>query len=148
VIADPLAEQATERSSGARRTLTIRAALLGVCLAAAAILGAHWSQDVQTRIGLALFLALTACVYPGALLAQSASMWTAAAEFAVGGLVFVCAWLGLALGAAWLAVGYALHGGWDWLHHCGRVPTKVAAWFPPACAAFDFVVALYALFAA
>src|SRR5690348_8968582 len=53
-----MSEQAGKHLSGARQMHTSRAALLGLCLAAAAILGAHWSHDVQARIGLALFLAL------------------------------------------------------------------------------------------
>ena len=134
--------------SGVRRAVRNRAIVLGFCLAAVVIVGAHWSHETQARIGLALFLALTACIYLGALLAQSTSTLTAAAEFAIAGLVFVCAWLGLAFGAIWLAVGYALHGAWDWLHHSGKITTRVAPWFPPACAAFDFVVAACALFVA
>ena len=35
---------------------------------------------------------------------------------------------------------------WDLLDHPHAVPTRVAAWFPPLCAAFDFVVALFVIF--
>ncbi len=38
-----------------------------------------------------------------------------------------------------------LHGAWDWLHDTKTVSTHVAAWFPPACAAFDFVIAGFVL---
>jgi len=124
-----MSEQTGSPLSGAGRVVKIRAVVLGLCLAVVAIIGAHWSHEAQARIGLALFLAPTACVYVGALLAQSTSTLTAAAEFAIGGLVFICAWLSLALGAMWLAVGYALHGTGDWLHHSGRITTRLAAWF-------------------
>ena len=123
-----MSEQTGIRLSGAGRAVTSRAAALGLCLAVVAVVGAQWSHEAQARIGLALFLAPTACVYVGALLAQSTSTLTAAAEFAIGGLVFICAWLSLSLGAMWLAVGYALHGTWDWLHHPGSA-TRLAAWF-------------------
>src|SRR5262249_26089271 len=39
----------------------------------------------------------------------------------------------------------AILGGWDWLHEARAVPTRVALWFPPLCAAFDFVVAVLVL---
>jgi hypothetical protein len=94
---------------------------------------------------MALFLALTACVYPGALLAQSQRPATALAELAVAGAVYACALLGMTTTAAWLTVGYVLHGVWDWLHEARVVPTRVAGWFPPLCAAFDIAVAVFVL---
>lgn len=122
-----------------------RGALLGLCLAVAAVAGLHWPLASQAEIGLALFLSLTACVYPGALLAQVAMRNVAVGEVMVGIVVFGCAWLGLLYGAVWLAVGYALHGVWDWLHHRKVVPVRTREWFPPACAVFDAVIAAYAL---
>src|SRR5262249_51996560 len=124
-----------------------RAALLGLCAAFVAIIGAHWSHETQARTGLALFLALTACVYPGATLAQATTRTTTAVEIVICGLVFTCAWLGISLHVSWLAVGYGLHGTWDWLHHFGHMGARVARWFPPACAVFDFVLAGYVLLA-
>ncbi len=40
----------------------------------------------------------------------------------------------------WLALGYAIHAAWDWAHGAGVFPTRVAGWFPPACAVFDFMI--------
>ena len=96
----------------------------------------------------ALFLALTASVYPGALLNQSASGPVIAAELGVAALVFGMAAFGLGTSTLWLAAGYALHGAWDCLHHPRVVTTRVATWFPPFCAGFDFVVALFVIFVA
>lgn len=121
-----------------------RAALLGAVLAAAAIAGLHWPLEGEALNGLALFLALTACVYPGALLAQSTGRAVAAAELLVGAAVFAAAWLGVAHHPLWLAAGYLGHGLWDWGHHAGRVATRTAGWFPPACGVFDIVIAAYA----
>jgi hypothetical protein len=136
---------ATESRVAAYWTLPARGALLGLCGAIVAVAGLHWPLENQSRRGLALFLALTACVYPGALLAQSVPLAAAVAETLVGAVVFACAWLAFPFGSIWLTIGYALHGGWDWLHHVHLVPTRVSAWFPPACAVFDFVIAAYAL---
>jgi uncharacterized protein DUF6010 len=57
-------------------------------------------------------------------------------------VVFGLAVVGLRASTTALAAGYALHGVWDLLHHPRAVPTRVASWFPPTCAAFDFVVAV------
>jgi hypothetical protein len=39
------------------------------------------------------------------------------------------------LGGGWLA-----HAAWDALHARGGGPTRVPAWYPPACAAYDAAV--------
>jgi len=121
-----------------------RGAAFGAILVGAAIVGLHWPLESEALNGLALFLALTACVYPGALLAQPARRTVATSELAVGTAVFASAWLGIAHDPLWLAVGYFGHGVWDWAHHVGRIPTRTAGWFPPACGVFDIVIAAYA----
>ncbi len=121
-----------------------RGAALGAILAGVAIFGIHWPLESEALNGLALFLALTACTYPGALLAQSTGRAVAAAELALAAAVFATAWLGIAHDPLWLAAGYLAHGIWDWGHHIGRIPTRTAGWFPPACAVFDLIVAVYA----
>lgn len=122
-------------------TATSRGLLAGGALAAAVLLGLHWPGRPYATELLACFLAFTACVYPGGLLAQAQRRGTVAAELAVALLVLACAVLGLVQSALWLAAGYAAHGAWDWLHHAGRIATRVHRWFPPACALFDFVIA-------
>src|SRR5438876_5481104 len=97
--------------------MAIRLALLGMVVAAVAVACIHLPFPAQSRLALALFLALTACVYLGALLAHPQRWSTLTVELTVGGLVFACSFLGMAASPAWLAAGYALHGGWDWLHH-------------------------------
>ena len=81
----------------------------------------------------------------GALLAQKQTKTVAAAELAVGALVFLCSFLGVASSMRWLAAGYILHGAWDWVHDIKVVPTRVARWFPPTCAIFDLAIAGFVL---
>ena len=123
----------------------IKGALIGLTLAVIAavlILGPLASQG---RVLLGLFLALTACVYLGALLAQKQTKLVAVAELTVGTFVFLCSFLGVTSSVLWLAAGYAVHGVWDWVHDTEVVPTRVARWFPPACAIFDLAIAGFVL---
>ena len=121
----------------------LRASVLGLVLAVCAIAGLHWPLRNEVLNRLALFLAFTACVYPGALLAQRAAPWATLAEIAIGLGVLACAWLGVTHDPLWIVVGYLVHGIWDWGHHAKRIPTRIKSWFPPACAAFDIAVAGY-----
>ncbi len=61
-------------------------------------------------------------------------------------LVFATALAGIWVSTVWLAVGYFGHGLWDLTHHPHRLgaPVKML-WFPPACLAFDWVVAGFIL---
>ncbi|UGB30570.1 DUF6010 family protein [Metabacillus sp. B2-18] len=90
----------------------------------------------------ALFLAYTACVYLGAALSDSRVKWISI-EFGLSCLFFNLAFLGLIFSPLWIAVGYLLHGVWDLLHHPKIIQTKVVKWFPPLCAVFDLVVAIF-----
>ena len=121
----------------------LRASVLGLVLAVCAIAGLHWPLRNEVLNGLALFLAFTACVYPGALLAQRAAPWATLAEIAIGLGVLACAWLGVTHDPLWIVVGYLVHGIWDWGHHAKRIPTRIKSWVPSACAAFDIAVAGY-----
>lgn len=123
----------------------LRASALGAIMALLAIIALHWPLENEALTGLALFLALTACVYPGALLAQEANSRTVLCEVCFSMAIFACAWVGLAIYPLLIAFGYAGHGLWDWLHHTEHVATKTSRWFPPACAAFDFIIAAYVI---
>ncbi|MEE9208319.1 MAG: DUF6010 family protein [Gemmatimonadota bacterium] len=121
--------------------MRLRPVLLGCTAAAVAMASVHGPLAETGHLALALFLALTACTYPGALLAQNSSTMTVASELAVAATVLVLAYAGATGSVVWLGAGYALHGLWDWLHDLQLVSTRVATWFPPLCAAFDLVVA-------
>ena len=62
-------------------------------------------------------------------------------ELSVGTAFVVLALLGLWLAPAFLAVGLILHGFWDLAHRPRGITTKLPAWYPPFCAAYDFVFA-------
>ncbi|ETI67250.1 DUF6010 family protein [Neobacillus vireti] len=90
----------------------------------------------------ALFLAYTACVYLGAALSDSRITWISI-EFAVSFIFLNCALLGLLYSPIWIGLGFILHGIWDMLHHPKIIKTSVVKWFPPICAVFDFIVAVF-----
>jgi hypothetical protein len=92
----------------------------------------------------ALFFAYTACVYPGAALSDSRITWISI-ESAMSCLFFAIAVLGLTHSPIWLVLGFGLHGIWDMLHHSRIIKTRVVKWFPPLCAVFDFIVAVFIL---
>ena len=121
----------------------MKGALAGLALAVIAGTLIHGPLASQGRIAMGLFLALTACVYLGALLAQKQTKGAVGSELAVAAVVFLCSYFGVTASVLWLALGYAVHGAWDWVHHVGAVSTKVADWFPPACAVFDLAMAVF-----
>ncbi|MGH9441158.1 MAG: DUF6010 family protein [Thermoanaerobaculia bacterium] len=116
--------------------------VVGLVLGLLFVLIVHTIPPQPARQAIALFLAFTACVYAGALLSQAPPAPFVALELVVAAVVFVCAAVGLRASTQWLAAGYVLHGVWDLLHRPRGVTTRVAEWFPPLCAAFDFVVAV------
>lgn len=69
-------------------------------------------------------------------------------ELFVGTGFIVFALLGLWWAPAFLAVGLILHGLWDLVHRPGWVATRIPRWYPPFCAAYDFVFAGVFLFLA
>ena len=119
----------------------LRGALTGGALGVLAIAVVHFPFRHVSVLLLSLFLTFTACAYLGALLAQAQPSRIVGMELAVGVAVFVCAVLGALVSPAWLAAGYGIHGLWDWAHDAGLVGTRVARWFPPACATFDIMIA-------
>ena len=55
----------------------------------------------------------------------------------------VSAWLGVKVSAFFLGVGWALHAAWDGLMLAIPSAGFVPIWYPPACLAFDLVLAGY-----
>ncbi len=122
----------------------MKAFVIGLVVGLLFVLLVHTIPPQPARQIIALVLAFTACSYVGALLAQEVAPPFGLAELAIAGLVLALAVVGLRASTTSLAAGYALHGVWDLLHNPSprAVPTRVVRWFPPACAAFDFVVAI------
>lgn len=61
-------------------------------------------------------------------------------EAAVAVVFIIVASTGALMSPLLLAIGYVAHGVWDLLHHPKAVKTKVAAWWPPACLIYDWVI--------
>lgn len=121
----------------------MKAFVVGLVLGLVFILLVHTLPPQPARQVIALVLAFTACTYVGALLVQEAVPPPfLLAELLIAAVVLALAIVGLRASTASLAAGYALHGIWDLLHRPRGVPTRVVRWFPPACAAFDLVVAV------
>jgi hypothetical protein len=118
--------------------------MVAIALAGSFILGTHYfAADSELEV-FALFLALTSCVYGGAALTPVGAKY-GAVELPFVLLVFASSVAGQLVSAVWLAVGYFAHGGWDLLHHYGKIQTPVIKAFPPICAIFDAAVGLVAL---
>ena len=62
-------------------------------------------------------------------------------ELSVGTAFVVLALLGLWVAPVFIAIGLILHGCWDVAHRPRGITTKLPAWYPPFCAAYDFVFA-------
>jgi hypothetical protein len=101
--------------------------LIGIVLGILFVFFVHTIPPQPARQIIALFLAFTACVYAGAVLAQKLPNNYVFLELAVAIMVFSLSVVGLRASTTSLAVGYII---------------QLAGWFPPLCAAFDFVVAI------
>jgi hypothetical protein len=126
------------------KKLTVRTIVAGVLLALLVIRMFYMFTSPISYQLFVLFYAYTACVYLGAALSDSRISWISV-EFAMSFLFFAFAFLGLQYSPIWLALGFILHGIWDMLHHPRMIKTKVVKWFPPLCATFDFIVAVFIL---
>ncbi|MHC0037988.1 DUF6010 family protein [Pseudoneobacillus sp. C159] len=122
----------------------VKVLITGILLALLAIrMFVIFSVPVSYQL-FTLFLASTAFVYFGSALSDSRNTWISV-ELIMSCVFFQFAFLGFLYSPIWLAIGFILHGVWDMLHHPKVVKTKVVKWFPPLCAIFDFVVAVFIL---
>ena len=122
--------------------------LVGIALAIVFVLLARMRGGRGERALLAVGLVVAALVYVGfASAGQVEARWHFTE--AVGLLVFgVLAWWGLRREPIWLAVGWALHVGWDLGLHGGlpgAAQPFVPTWYPALCVGFDIFVAGYIL---
>ena len=119
--------------------------VIGAVVAVVVLRLAHFATEPGDQVVLGLVLAYTAAIYPGAALANDQRRWLGI-EAGVSVVMLAIAWLGLWASPLWLALGYALHGVWDAVHHPRLIQTRIVPWFPPASAAFDLVVAVWIVF--
>lgn len=115
----------------------------GLALMAGAVL---WSGIVPHPFDFhAVLLAAIAAVYVGfALTDGRLRLVFLETGAAVGFLALVL--VGLVGSPMLLALGFMLHGFWDLMHHPKRgIETRLPEWYPPFCAAYDFVHAAFFL---
>jgi hypothetical protein len=113
---------------------------VGVAGGAATVLIA-WSPLIPDPLAFhSVALAVIAAIYVGfAFLDGRVSI--VILELSVGTAFIVLGLLGLWQAPAFIAVGLILHAFWDLAHRPRGVTTKIPVWYPPFCAAFDFVFA-------
>lgn len=118
----------------------MRAAIVGIGAAVVTSAWAWSALDPDPLAFHAVALAAIGAVYAGFGLTDGR------AGIAALEVVGATAFLGLALAGLWMApalvgVGLVLHGAWDLGHGPYRITTRLPAWYPPFCAAYDFAFA-------
>ncbi len=141
----PGLRQYAVQESGAQRRAhddLMKDYLLGLVLALATCAVLWPLPPEMARGAVSHLLTLIAAVYVGFAIASEGRL--SVRRQVAGCAVFVgFALAGLWAGWIWLVIGLALHGAWDFLHHGDRGHGVVPAWYVPACAAYDWLVALF-----
>jgi hypothetical protein len=100
-----------------------------------------WSHFIPDPLAFhAVALVLIAAIYLGFAL-MDGRISIAILEGTVGTVFVVLALLGLWQAPVLLAIGLILHGCWDLAHRPHGITTRLPVWYPPFCAAYDFVFA-------
>jgi hypothetical protein len=120
--------------------MDVQLILLGAAIAAAYLALAEWLGGRLRAPLYGVGLVLVGLIYVGFAAAAGASDWISTE---IGGALVFAA---LAVGGGsryplLLALGWALHVGWDALLHVGADTEWVPLWFVPLCVGFDLVVA-------
>ena len=118
----------------------LKPAAIGLVAAVLTSVFAWSSLDPDPLAFHAVALAAIGAVYAGFGLTDG-RLGVAALEITVA-----TAFMGLALAGLWAApalvgVGLVVHGVWDLGHGPHRITTRLPAWYPPFCAAYDFAFA-------
>ena len=120
--------------------MLIRAVIAGLASGGLTALIA-WSRWIPDPLAFhAVCLAVIGAIYVGFAFADG-RLSIVVLELSVGTGFVVLALLGLWQAPVFIAAGLVLHGAWDLAHRPRAVTTKLPAWYPPFCAAFDFVFA-------
>jgi uncharacterized protein DUF6010 len=131
-------------TSDARHGLGRHARGMGVGLALGLLstaFAAPWS-DADARAYLGVLLAAIGAIYFGFAVADG--RLSAIVVQSISAIVFLTvAFIGVQQDSdLLLGLGFLAHGGWDWIHHEGRGPTRVRTWYPPFCVVADVVIAI------
>ena len=120
--------------------MILRAVAAGVASGAVTALIA-WSSVIPDPLAFhSVALAVIGAIYLGFAFSDG-RLSIVILELSVGTAFVVLALLGLWLAPVFVAVGLILHGFWDLAHRPRGITTKLPAWYPPFCAAYDFVFA-------
>ena len=120
--------------------MLIRALIAGIASGGLTALIA-WSPIIPDHLAFhTVALAIIGAIYLGFAFADG-RIGIIVLELAVGTMFVVLGLLGLWQAPVFIAVGLVLHAIWDLLHRPRGVTTKLPSWYPPFCAAFDFVFA-------
>lgn len=125
----------------ARKMVQI-ASLVGFGLAISSMIYLWLLPHPLYVLHLAIFLSAIAGVYLGFSVIDG-RVQTIAIEGTVMAAFIALAMVGLKYSLWILAVAYIAHGVWDCLHHPKLVTTKIAVWYPPFCAAYDWSLAAF-----
>jgi hypothetical protein len=118
----------------------MRAATVGVLLAILTSVFAWSGLDPDPLAFHAVSLAAIGAVYAGFGL-MDGRLGMAALEVVVATAFMVVALAGLWAAPLLVGFGLVLHGLWDLAHGPHRITTRIPGWYPPFCAAYDFVFA-------
>jgi hypothetical protein len=118
----------------------IRAIIVGIVGAAlTALVG--WSSLIPDPVAYySVWLAVIGAIYLGFAFSDG-RVSIVILEFSVATVFLILAFLGLWQAPALIGVGLVLHGFWDLAHRPRWITTRIPSWYPPFCAAFDFVFA-------
>lgn len=115
--------------------------VLGLALAALTVAPLRRLRDPLVRRLAALYLVLAGVIYVGFAAAWGTGSWLLV-ELGGLGLCGVFAALGLWRHPLWLAVGWALHPGWDvGVHLLGPGVEVAPRWYAIACLSYDVLMA-------
>jgi len=102
----------------------------------------EWGALPQPLVWYALLVVLIAGIYGGFALIDG-RLSLIGIEGIVGLGFMAVAAAGLLVAPAFVGVGLVLHGCWDFVHHPRAVTTRLPAWYPPACAVYDWVLGAF-----
>ena len=118
----------------------IRALIVGIAGGAVTSLVAASPIIPDPLAFCSVFLAVIGAIYIGFAFSDG-RVSIGILEFLVANVFLVLALLGLWQAPVFVAVGLVLHGLWDLAHRPHGITTKLPSWYPPFCAAYDFVFA-------
>ena len=120
--------------------MTLRAIVAGV-VGGAVTASLGWSSLIPDPLAFhTVALAVIGAIYVGFAFADG-RLSIMILELTVGTGFLVLGFLGLWQAPVFIAVGLILHALWDLAHRPRGITTKLPAWYPAFCAAYDFVFA-------